>query len=92
MLGCAAGARLGVDYSRWFRLTYTRAGVGFDRFGGRKFPWLAFRHGKASMEYMAAERKRFRGTGDKFSPEWRFGKPWKNGNFSTKQRSNALIR
>ena len=60
MLGSAAGAGLSVDYSRWFRLTHALACVGFDGLGGREFPWLAFRHGKASMEYEAAERKRLR--------------------------------
>jgi hypothetical protein len=34
VLGGAAGAGFGVDYTRGFWLAYTLAGVGFDGLGG----------------------------------------------------------
>ena len=50
MLGGAAGARDGVDYPRGFWLAHALPSVGFDRLGGGKLPWLAFRHGKYEYE------------------------------------------
>ena len=50
VLGGAAGARLGVDDARRFGLAHALAGVGLYRFGGGKFSWLAFRHGKYEYE------------------------------------------
>ena len=46
VLDLAAGARLGVDDAGRFGLPHAFAGIGFHRLGGRKFSWLAFRHGK----------------------------------------------
>jgi len=46
VLDGAAGAGLGVDNPHGFGLADALPCVGLDRFGGRKYPWLAFRHGK----------------------------------------------
>ena len=46
MLDRAAGTGLGVDNPHGLGLAHPLTGVGLHRFGGRKFPWLAFRHGK----------------------------------------------
>jgi len=47
VLGLAAGTGRIFHYARRFRLANTVAGVGFDRFCGRKSAWLAFGHGLA---------------------------------------------
>ena len=92
MLDGAAGARLGVDDPRGFRLTYTCTGVGFDGLGGRKFPWLAFRHGKASMEYKATERKCLRGPAADFAgmESWETMEEREFFNETTEQRTHTL--
>ena len=46
VLGCAAGAGFGVDNAHGLGLADALPCVGLHRFCGRKFPWLAFRHGK----------------------------------------------
>ena len=46
VFGGAAGAGLGGEDARGFGLANAIAGVGFDRLGGGKRGWLAFRHGK----------------------------------------------
>ena len=46
VLDRAASAGLGVDHPNWLGLADALPFVGLHRFCGRKFPWLAFRHGK----------------------------------------------
>jgi hypothetical protein len=55
VLDRAAGAGLGVDDPYWLGLADALPGVGLHRFGGRKFPWLAFRHGKYEYGGSATE-------------------------------------
>src|ERR1039458_6547859 len=50
MLGGPYTTRDGVDYPRGFWLAHALPSVGFDRLGGGKLPWLAFRHGKYEYE------------------------------------------
>src|ERR1039458_1967402 len=106
MLGGAAGARDGVDYPRGFWLAHALPSVGFDRLGGGKFPWLAFRHGKYEYEgsptgvegppgfqVLVAGAEESRGSWPQvLPPGWRAGKPWKSVIFSTKQPNSAPTR
>lgn len=46
MFGLAAGTGLGGEDAGRLWLANTFARIGFDRLGGRKLAWLAFRHGK----------------------------------------------
>ena len=55
VLDRAADARLSVDDAHGLGLADALPGVGLHRFGGRKFPWLAFRHGKYEYGVSQAE-------------------------------------
>jgi hypothetical protein len=60
VLGFAAGSWFGIHHSRRFGLSYTIACVGLHGFRGRKWSWLAFRHGKDEYGINSAEAKELR--------------------------------